>query len=705
MIGMRQTRTYKLVSVLLLALLACGACRAQDDSFRCGLQLRAPQRAYSSVTGGKHVPAQGTFRILLVFASFPDDTTFHPYWPAHQPPDSMRRFIDADTVIRSADPFSLTCYFHEMSLGQFHLIGDVIWLESARPRDEYSNGSFGRANTDIIKERLDTLVDFSQYDHWTRLGDYQTMNLPDGIVDMIVMVWRTTVFQLYGEASLGYKAAIVADGKRIEMGFPENVASPVGSGVTCEYPYGDSPQLLMKTMAHEIGHWLLGGLHPYSTVPSGKHQYWGMICAGQRISSCVNAYERERLGWITVPEVDFDRDITLRDYVRSGDALKFHPPTGEPEEYFYFENHQQSSVFDDVTRSATDRGVWILHQQNPYMELDDLRICASDGNWNWTNAGARSFCFGTSVPAFRRGEPEVHAGLSHRDQIPTESSVVNWMYALQRDTGAVMCGEFLGGEGLRGAFDTAGVAVFSMFSNPCSNTWNNDSSSFAFEVLRVNNGVVTVRAYNTPLEASPARRYLGIDPVYKVGRVGQLPLAWGSQWSNGQALEPDVSSSMLQRRIDNGAWVTVYEGPAAEWVDWTYHYDSTGSQAVAFRVRVQDTQGKLSTWSNQLLVRSTGATGIAADPAKDRNAALLEEPFPNPSNPISDIRYQISDIRHVRLSVCDLLGREVAVLVNERKEPGRYAARFDGTGLASGVYICRLVVGGWHDAKKIVVVK
>ncbi|CAG0983195.1 hypothetical protein ANRL2_02603, partial [Anaerolineae bacterium] len=67
----------------------------------------------------------------------------------------------------------------------------------------------------------------------------------------------------------------------------------------------------------------------------------------------------------------------------------------------------------------------------------------------------------------------------------------------------------------------------------------------------------------------------------------------------------------------------------------------------------------------------------------------LEQNTPNPFNPGSDIRYQISEPSIVRLAVYDLLGRAVAILVNERKEPGTYTVRFDGSGLASGVYVYR----------------
>jgi predicted acyl esterase len=71
----------------------------------------------------------------------------------------------------------------------------------------------------------------------------------------------------------------------------------------------------------------------------------------------------------------------------------------------------------------------------------------------------------------------------------------------------------------------------------------------------------------------------------------------------------------------------------------------------------------------------------------------LEQNFPNPFNPSTVIRYHIAAAGRVSLLVYDLLGREVARLVDEVKLAGEYEARFDGRGLASGVYLCRLRAG------------
>jgi hypothetical protein len=59
----------------------------------------------------------------------------------------------------------------------------------------------------------------------------------------------------------------------------------------------------------------------------------------------------------------------------------------------------------------------------------------------------------------------------------------------------------------------------------------------------------------------------------------------------------------------------------------------------------------------------------------------------------------------VKLQVFDLLGREVAVLVNEQKDPGGYQVRFDASSLPSGVYLYRLTAGNYVDAKKLVLVR
>ncbi len=77
----------------------------------------------------------------------------------------------------------------------------------------------------------------------------------------------------------------------------------------------------------------------------------------------------------------------------------------------------------------------------------------------------------------------------------------------------------------------------------------------------------------------------------------------------------------------------------------------------------------------------------------------LEQNYPNPFNPATDIRYRISETRFVVLRVYDLLGREIATLVNEPKPPGDYVVRWNAEGISSGVYFYRLLAGSFSASR------
>jgi hypothetical protein len=83
----------------------------------------------------------------------------------------------------------------------------------------------------------------------------------------------------------------------------------------------------------------------------------------------------------------------------------------------------------------------------------------------------------------------------------------------------------------------------------------------------------------------------------------------------------------------------------------------------------------------------------------------LEQNYPNPFNPKTGIRYQVPGISNVEIRVYDVVGREVTVLVNERKTAGRYEVIFDGSGLASGVYFYRMTAGNFVQTRKLTLLK
>lgn len=83
----------------------------------------------------------------------------------------------------------------------------------------------------------------------------------------------------------------------------------------------------------------------------------------------------------------------------------------------------------------------------------------------------------------------------------------------------------------------------------------------------------------------------------------------------------------------------------------------------------------------------------------------LSQNYPNPFNGTTDIRYLISDIRPVSLRVYDILGREVAKLVDERKAPGEYIARWNADAFPSGVYLYGIVAGRFSVTRKMILMR
>jgi hypothetical protein len=84
---------------------------------------------------------------------------------------------------------------------------------------------------------------------------------------------------------------------------------------------------------------------------------------------------------------------------------------------------------------------------------------------------------------------------------------------------------------------------------------------------------------------------------------------------------------------------------------------------------------------------------------------VLEQNYPNPFNPSTTIQYQLSQDARVTLKVYDILGSEVATLINEEQQAGYKEVNFNGINFASGMYIYRLSIGSFVSTKKMLMIK
>ena len=83
----------------------------------------------------------------------------------------------------------------------------------------------------------------------------------------------------------------------------------------------------------------------------------------------------------------------------------------------------------------------------------------------------------------------------------------------------------------------------------------------------------------------------------------------------------------------------------------------------------------------------------------------LSQNYPNPFNPTTQIRFQLKNQEEVTLKVYNMLGQEVATLLNETMSAGVYELNFDASQLTSGVYVYTIKAGSFYDSKKMTLLK
>ncbi|MDZ7626654.1 MAG: T9SS type A sorting domain-containing protein [Ignavibacteriaceae bacterium] len=98
-------------------------------------------------------------------------------------------------------------------------------------------------------------------------------------------------------------------------------------------------------------------------------------------------------------------------------------------------------------------------------------------------------------------------------------------------------------------------------------------------------------------------------------------------------------------------------------------------------------------------------TGVEDESNEIPTQFILKQNYPNPFNPSTTIKYSILTSEFVTLKVYDVLGNEVATLVNEEKSAGSYEVSFDVAGLTSGIYFYKLQAGNLIETKKMILIK
>ena len=184
----------------------------------------------------------------------------------------------------------------------------------------------------------------------------------------------------------------------------------------------------------------------------------------------------------------------------------------------------------------------------------------------------------------------------------------------------------------------------------------------------------------------------------------------GQTWVSLAFPSTDQVAGLTSVPGDPSAWVVTASSPfhtrtnGSAWSEET-SYPFSGSIT---HVSAPDSSiaWVVTTNGEVLCYRPSALTSVPAEgPPEVPAGYVLEQNYPNPFNPVTTIGYRVSGLGSgwVRLSVYDILGREVAVLANEEQQPGYHEVSFDGSRLSSGVYFYRLTVAAGDRAANTVV--
>jgi len=126
-------------------------------------------------------------------------------------------------------------------------------------------------------------------------------------------------------------------------------------------------------------------------------------------------------------------------------------------------------------------------------------------------------------------------------------------------------------------------------------------------------------------------------------------------------------------------------------------------------IRLQDETGKEINENvkpgDEITISNTTIYRLMVSEVLNPDVYALEQNYPNPFNPSTIINYHIPELSFVTLKVYDILGNEIATLVNEKKSIGNFSVKFDAIGLPSGIYFYRFRAGSFLKTEKMVLIR
>lgn len=247
-------------------------------------------------------------------------------------------------------------------------------------------------------------------------------------------------------------------------------------------------------------------------------------------------------------------------------------------------------------------------------------------------------------------------------------------------------------------YDTDGNTVYSLgssyedFSIVYSNTEKVSEFPFTFNSTFLDNFQAQYELGEGLID-----RNIGITQ-FTGDAVGNIILPDGS---NHSALRVKIFRHTTDTMLVSGIPLSTTEVKSTtyEWYTNEMKYPVFGISYIELNVNGSVTNHKVVEYNVQ------SPTDVDENPQQLVNEFDLLQNYPNPFNPSTVINYQISKSNRVTLKVYDIIGNEIATLVNNHQPAGKYSVEFNASNLPSGIYLYRLEAGDFVQTRKMTLIK
>ncbi len=328
------------------------------------------------------------------------------------------------------------------------------------------------------------------------------------------------------------------------------------------------------------------------------------------------------------------------------------------------------STFNKITTGIGEQGYWlqpyVMDPTNP-----NLLYTATSKVYKSTNGGGNW----TALTGNLKSSSDLFTTMSIS---PVEGNVI-----------------YAGISGYRGAADTSYLYV----TTDAGNNWTNVTAN-----LPANSDFARVTADPT----HKGMAYVaGLVGPYHVLRTTDYGATWTGLDSSGNGYDSVPTKIITVDSVTGYIYAGTYAG--------VFRSTDNGANWAQFGTGLPNSvvDGMVVQYSSDVLRVGTHGRGAwqvnlitgVASPTAPPSTFALNQNYPNPFNPATTISYQLSAVSNVTLKIYDVLGREVATLVNERQNAGNHTVVFDASLLPSGVYFYTVRFGGMSLTKKMVLMK